>query len=113
MDAASGEAFQSTTLRPPFTPPQPAIRPADNSFTVTTDIAQQGNAFGGRGGRGGFPNDDAAAAPRTADPNDPWGKMGPLARPPVNSITKPENADRFDGMQFTDATIKANGRGFV
>src|SRR3954468_11961136 len=68
MDAPSGEAFQSTTIRPPaaFAAPTP-LRPADNSFTITTDVAQQGNAFGGRGGgggggRGAFPNDDAAVA---------------------------------------------------
>ena len=114
MDAPSGEAFQSTAIRPPAAFAPTPIRPADHSFTITTDVAQQGNAFGGRGGgRGGFPNDNAAAAPRAADPNDPWGKMGPLARPPVNSITKPENAERFDGMHFTDQNIKANGRGFV
>jgi dipeptidyl aminopeptidase/acylaminoacyl peptidase len=114
MDMPSGEAFQSTTLRPPtaFGAPTP-IRPADNSFTITTDVAQQGNGFGGRGGgRAAFPN-DAAAASRAADPNDPYAKMGPLARPPANSITKPENPDRFDGMHFTDARIVANGVGFV
>jgi dipeptidyl aminopeptidase/acylaminoacyl peptidase len=115
MDAPSGEAFQSATIRPPaaFNGPG-AIRPADNSFTITTDGAPQGGGFGGRGGgRGAFPNDDAAPAPRTIDPNDPYGKMGPLAKPPANSITKPENADRFDGMHFTDQNIKANGRGYV
>ncbi len=115
MDAPSGEAFQSTTIRPPanFGAPS-AIKPADGSFTVTTD-GPPGNAFGGRGGGGGgfFPNDGAAPAPRAADPNDPYAKMGPLAKPPANSITKPENADRFDGMHFTDARIKANGQGFV
>src|SRR5205085_2764589 len=46
MDAPSGEAFQSTTIRPPAAIAQTPIRPSDNSFTITTDISQQGNAFG-------------------------------------------------------------------
>ena len=111
MDAPAGEAFQSTTIRPPANFGASPIRPADGSFTVTTDGPPQGNAFGGRGGF--IPNDGAAPAPRAVDPSDPYGKMGPLAKPPANSITKPENADRFDGMHFTDARIKANGQGFV
>jgi dipeptidyl aminopeptidase/acylaminoacyl peptidase len=115
MDGGAGEAFQSTTLRPPAAGNGPTpIRPADNSFTVTTDGPQGG--FGGRGGRGGgrgFAFGDTAQSNRAADPNDPYAKMGPLARPPVNAITKPENPDRFDGMHFTDPQIVANGRGFV
>ena len=114
MDAPFGEAFQSSTLRPPAAAAAPTpLRPTDNSFTVTTDgPQQQGAGFGG--GRGGGGNAFAPeGANRPMDPNDPYGKMGALARPPINSITKPENPDRFDGMHFTDAGIKANGRGFV
>ncbi|HET9425319.1 MAG TPA: hypothetical protein VFO55_08115, partial [Gemmatimonadaceae bacterium] len=112
MDTPSGEAFQSTTIRPPAAVAA-AIRPADNSFTVTTDgPQQQGDAFGGRGGRGGVPGTEPAAT-RPADPNDPFGKMAPMARPPQNAITKPEHPDRFDGMHITDAGYKANGRGFI
>lgn len=119
MDAPSGEAFQSVTIRPPSTPqPSNAIRPLDNSFTVTTDGQQNAGGFAGRGnggggGRGANVAQQGDAPQRGVDPNDPYSKMGPLARPPVNSITKPENADRFDGMHFTDAAYKANGRGFV
>jgi dipeptidyl aminopeptidase/acylaminoacyl peptidase len=80
---------------------------------VTTDgPQQQGNAFAGRGGGGGNPG-DAPATGRGVDPNDPFGKMPPMARPPQNSITKPEHPDRFDGMHITDAGYKANGRGFI
>jgi dipeptidyl aminopeptidase/acylaminoacyl peptidase len=111
MDTPSGEAFQSSTIRPPTAVAATPVRPADNSFTVTTDgPQQQGNAFGGRGGNFAPPGDAPA---RAADPNDPYGKMGPMARPPANSITKPENPERFDGMHITDAGYKANGRGFV
>jgi dipeptidyl aminopeptidase/acylaminoacyl peptidase len=111
LDAPFGEAFQSSTIRPPSQAADP-IRPADNSFTITTDLPNGGGAFGGRGGRGGRGGQQDNAQ-RSADPNDPYGKMGPLSRPPANAITKPENPDRFDGMQFTDARYKANGQGFV
>ena len=115
MDSPYGEAFQSVAIRPPSVAPVTnALKPADNSFTITTDLPQQqGNAFGGRGGGGGNFGAPADAPARPADPNDPYGKMAPMARPPVNSITKPEHADRFDGMHITDANYKANGRGFV
>lgn len=110
MASPSGEAFQSTTIRPPAaTAATNTLKPADNSFTVTTDLPN-GTGFGGRGN---FAFQQGDAAPRAADPNDPYGKMGPLAKPPANSITKPENPERFDGMHFTDARIKANGQGFV
>jgi dipeptidyl aminopeptidase/acylaminoacyl peptidase len=114
MDVPFGEAFQSTAIRPPSAAPANPLRPADNSFTITTDAPQQqGNAFGGRGGGRGGNAGTPDGGPRPTDPNDPYGKMGPMARPPQNSITKPENADRFDGMHITDAGYKANGRGFV
>lgn len=111
MDQPAGEAFQSSTIRPPAAAPDP-IRPADNSFTVTTDAPQQ-QPGGGRGRGGQFGAPDVAQQGRGSDPNDPYRNMGPMARPPVNSITKPENAERFDGMHITDNTYKANGRGFV
>jgi len=45
--------------------------------------------------------------------NDPYSKMGPLARPPQNSITKPLNPARFDGRHFIDERTRSNDGGFV
>jgi dipeptidyl aminopeptidase/acylaminoacyl peptidase len=48
-----------------------------------------------------------------ADPNDPYAKMPPMAKPPANAITLPLDPSRFDGMQIIDSRYKANGRGFL
>ena len=100
MDQPSGEAFQ------PATPAQfnDGSQPADHSFTVTTS-GNTGGGRGGRGGRGGAPDD----APSDSMANDPFGRMKPIARPPYNAITKPENPARFDGRQIVDMTYKSNG----
>src|SRR5262245_1689642 len=88
MDQPEGEAYQP----PPETPGSTGSQPADKSFTILSDAGF--GAFGGRGGgRGGFPG----AQPDSVDPNDPYGKMKPISRPPYNAITKPENPSRFDG----------------
>jgi dipeptidyl aminopeptidase/acylaminoacyl peptidase len=87
-------------------------QPADHSFTITAGPgggATGGGRAGGRGGRGG--GDVAqAGSPNT---NDPYAKMGALARPPQGSITKPLNPERFDGRHFIDERTRANGQGFV
>jgi len=99
-----------------------ATSPKDGSFTVTTGVpgaapAAGGGAgrAGGGGGRGGQTGRAGQAGGRgtAADPNDPYTKMEPMARPPANAITLPLDPDRFDGMQIIDARFKANGRGFV
>ena len=100
-------------------------QPKDKSFTVTTGVegtpapaaAPQGRGGGGNRGGGGGRGAATDAAPgargRAADPNDPYGTMPPMAKPPVNAITLPLDPARFDGMQITDERYKANGRGFV
>ncbi|MGE5731003.1 MAG: TolB family protein, partial [Gemmatimonas sp.] len=102
MDQPSGEAFQPDG--------QPRIQsgslPSDRSFAIVT----QGQG-GGRGGRGGGAPSDSSSD--TAATNDPFGRMQPMARPPYNAITKPENAARFDGRQIIDMTYKGNGRGYL
>jgi dipeptidyl aminopeptidase/acylaminoacyl peptidase len=105
MDQPSGEAFQ------PERPPQfeTGSEPADRSFSVRTT----GNA-GGRGGRGGGGGGRGARggeADSTSDSvaNDPFARMKPIARPPYNAITKPENPARFDGRQIDDMIYKSNG----
>jgi len=106
MDQPSGEAFQPDG--------QPRIQtgsfPADRSFAI---ISQgQGGGRGGRGGggRGGAPSDSSSDTSAT---NDPFGRMQPMARPPYNAITKPENSARFDGRQIVDMTYKGNGQGYL
>ncbi|MEP6780773.1 MAG: prolyl oligopeptidase family serine peptidase, partial [Gemmatimonadaceae bacterium] len=98
-------------------------QPADKSFRVTSVAeaatnastppgggrAGRGGGGGGRGGRGD--NADSTAVP--ISPNDPYAKMGPLARPPATSITKPLDPARFDGRQFIDERTRGNDVGFV
>ena len=90
-----------------------AAQPADKSFTITAGNGAagggRGGAGGGRGGRGG--RGDVAESTTVAD--DPYAKMGPLARPPHGSITKPLNPARFDGRQFIDERTRSNGVGFL
>ncbi len=49
----------------------------------------------------------------TKKADDPYAKMRADARPPHGSITKPLDAARFDGRQYVDWPIKANGVGFL
>jgi dipeptidyl aminopeptidase/acylaminoacyl peptidase len=102
MDQPAGEAYQ------PATPVafNDGSQPADRSFTVTTS----GGAGGGRGGRGGGRGGAPDESPDSTA-NDPFGRMKPIARPPYNAITKPENPARFDGRQIVDMTYKSNGVG--
>lgn len=100
MDVPSGEAYQPA--RPvTFTN---GSQPADRSFTITA-----GNG-GGRGGRGGGRGAQQDATTDSAAANDPYAKMLPLARPPYNAITKPENPARFDGRHIVDMNYKTNGQ---
>lgn len=91
--------------------PVAPAQPSDKSFTITAGNAGGGNGRGGRGGGRGGRGD--AAQTTTVDLNDPYAKMDRLAKPPVNSITKPLNASRFDGRHFTDPVTRANGQGFL
>ena len=102
MDQPAGEAYQ------PATPVafNDGSQPADRSFVVTTSGAAGGGRGGRGGGRGGAPDESPDS---TA--NDPFGRMKPIARPPYNAITKPENPARFDGRQIVDMTYKSNGVG--
>ena len=68
---------------------------------------------GGRAGRGGGRGDNASVELASANPNDPYAKMRPLARPPQGSITKPLNPARFDGRHFIDERTRSNDAGFL
>ncbi|HXT15922.1 MAG TPA: S9 family peptidase [Gemmatimonadaceae bacterium] len=102
MDQPSGEAFQPERA-PQF---ESGSQPADKSFSVRVT----GNGGFGRGGRGGGGR-GGAAQDSTSDalPNDPFAHMKPIARPPYNAITKPENPARFDGRQIDEMLYKSNG----
>lgn len=100
MDVPSGEAYQPTGA-PSITN---GSQPSDRSFTITSGAGGRGGRGGGAG-RGGAP--DASSDSSLA--NDPFSKMKPIARPPYNAITKPENPARFDGRQIVDMVYKQNG----
>jgi dipeptidyl aminopeptidase/acylaminoacyl peptidase len=107
-----GEAFQPEATRPT---PAAGAQPADKSFSVTS--GENGGGFGGRGSRGGGGGGRGGGAPvadSTAVPNGTglYGRMLPMARPPVNSITKPVDPARFDGRHITDEGYKTNDGGF-
>ena len=89
MDAPGGEAFQMEDY------PKATSTSADHRVGVWTDTA------------------DAPARDTSKRAAGPYATMGKLSRPPVDAITKPIDAKRFDGMQFTDLRFKSNDAGFV
>jgi dipeptidyl aminopeptidase/acylaminoacyl peptidase len=84
-------------------------QPSDKSFSITAGNGGRG----GPGGRGGARGDSAGVQMAGANANDPYAKMGPLARPPQGSITKPLNPARFDGRHFIDERTRSNDAGFL
>jgi dipeptidyl aminopeptidase/acylaminoacyl peptidase len=96
------------------------VQPADKSFRITSSAPggapAGGAAAGGRGGPGGGfaggRGGDNATTEVPVNPNDPYGKMLPMARPPQTSITKPLAGERFDGRHITDPTYRSNDGGF-
>ena len=57
---------------------------------------------------------DTATSPDSAKAKtDPFARMGSLARPPYDAITKPADPARFDGRHFTAMVFKSNDRNFV
>jgi dipeptidyl aminopeptidase/acylaminoacyl peptidase len=57
---------------------------------------------------------DEGDAPRdTAKKDDPYAKMSAMARPPMDAITRPTKAERFDGRHIVDLSFKSNDAGFV
>ena len=86
LDQPGGEATQMLTY------PSGSM-PRDGRFAVFTESARMD----------------------TTPPNgaDPFARMQPMARPPLDAITKPTDAARFDGRHVVDMTYKNNGTGFV
>ena len=89
MDVPGGEAFQMEDY------PNSTSTSTDHRVGVWTDTA------------------DAPARDTSKRAAGPYGAMGKLSRPPFDAITKPVDAKRFDGMQFTDMRFKSNDAGFV
>jgi len=90
-------------------------QPTDKSFTIFAGAggAAAGGRAGGGGGRGGRGGRGDVAESTMVNLNDPYAKMGVLARPPQGSVTKPENPARFDGRQFIDERTRSNDAGFL
>ena len=93
MDVPSGEAMQLTDY-------PTGSWPRDGRFAVFSAAVTP---------------DTSMAGPRAAGTGDadPYGRMQPMARPPIGAITKPVDPARFDGRQITEARYKANGQGFL
>ncbi len=89
MDVPGGEAFQMDDY------PNSTSVSADHRVGVWADTV------------------DAPARDTSKRAAGPYGAMGKLSRPPFDAITKPIDAKRFDGMQFTDMRFKSNDAGFV
>lgn len=83
--------------------PNAGSQPLDKSFTIYAGPASTA-AGAGRGGRGGVQQAGA--------PTDAASKAKVLASAPQNSITKPINPSRFDGMHFIDERTRSNDGGF-
>ncbi|MFH1765898.1 MAG: hypothetical protein ABIF09_17055, partial [Gemmatimonadota bacterium] len=88
-----GEAFQLDEGRT-------GSEPEDGSFVVWTEGAESDDEGEGEGEEeeGG---------------SDAFGRMQPMARPPLGSVTKPVDPRRFDGMHIVDFPYKRNGAGFT
>ncbi|MES1259256.1 MAG: prolyl oligopeptidase family serine peptidase, partial [Gemmatimonadota bacterium] len=108
-----GEAFQPEPVRTPAA--AGGVQPADKSFTITSGDNGAGAGRGGARGGGAFPGGRGGASgadSTTAVATGPFAKMPPMARPPVNAITKPADPARFDGRHITDEAYKSNDGGF-
>lgn len=91
-----GEAFQIEMG------PQ-GSEPTDGSFTVWTEGAgddEEGEEEG---------EEEGGEEKKT----DPYDRMQPMARPPMGSVTKPVDPERFDGRHIVDFPYKRNGAGFT
>lgn len=88
MDQPGGEAYQDDNY------PRAGSVPADGRFSVWAE-------------------GDSVVRDTTAERNDPFRSMPPMARPPFGAITKPTAPDRFDGRHIYDMRYKGNNEGFI
>jgi dipeptidyl aminopeptidase/acylaminoacyl peptidase len=90
-----GEAFQMEQDRQ-------GSEPEDGSFVVWTQGGDQDDETEGEG-------EDEDQEPQ----EDPFARMQPMARPPMESVTRPVDPGRFDGRHIVDFPYKRNGAGFT
>jgi Tol biopolymer transport system component len=93
MDQPGGEAYQISDY-------PTGSMPLDHRFAISTAPPD------------GRTDEDTEQGQR-GTANDPFASMQPAARPPWGAITRPLDAQRFDGRHYTEFPIKANGRGFL
>ncbi|HEX7119858.1 MAG TPA: S9 family peptidase [Longimicrobiales bacterium] len=86
MDGPAGEAVQVEGYPEGSTP-------RDGRFAVWTEPAEDDEGEGKE--------------------DSPWAEMPPMARPPHGAITRPLDAERFDGRHIVELGYKRNGRGFI
>ncbi len=89
-----GEAFQIDEGRR-------GSEPADGSFVVWTEAGARDE------------EDEEGEGGEERAEEDPFARMRPMARPPLGSVTRPVDPQRFDGMQIVDFPYKRNGSGFT
>ncbi len=110
MDQPSGEAVQINDY------PNGAMT-ADHHMVVFTAPRDGGaddtGGRGGRGGRGGGRGGEDGPQGARGNANDPFGAMPAQSRPPYGAITQPLDPHRFDGRQYTELPLSANGRGYL
>lgn len=87
LDQPSGEAIQVDGY------PNGSM-PSSNAFAISTGPART----------------DPPARSTSADP---FARMQPMAKPPLEGITRPTEPARFDGRHVVDMSYKRNGVGFV
>ncbi len=87
LDQPGGEAMQ------PDNYPTRGSAPASKGFLVWAEAP-----------------DDTAGATK---PDARFERMLPMARPPVNAITRPVDPARFDGRHVTETRYKQNEQGFI
>ena len=91
-----GEAFQMEMG-------QQGSEPKDGSFVVWTEGPANDESQDGEG-------DEAR---EDEEKPDPYARMVPMARPPLGSVTRPVDPQRFDGRHIVDFPYKRNGQGFT
>jgi len=98
----SGEAFQLENW------PSGSV-PADGAFAVFT----RGGQGGERGDWGAPPEEPEERPEGRSRRDDPYARMPATARPPLGAVTKPLDAQRFDGRHIVDQPYKRNGTGYI
>ncbi len=90
LDQPSGEAVQVSNY-------PTGSMPTNNAFAVWSEAGRS----------------SASASPSAPAGPDVFGRMQPMARPPLDAVTLPPDPARFDGRHVVDMNYKNNAVGFV